>query len=282
MPELRDNDDWSAVLERVTVLGDHSDQRYSDFPTSDILQHYRIAHTGTLTTGHPYELTRTHQSGSCMIATLEGRGQVFIEGSWVTIPKGHACLLPPFAYNSIKSIEGEQWTFSWVKYLENEGENPIVTELTPVYGEFAADCLHHAISGLYHNQQSTQNRGAENLWVELIQKQVLLFSQPKVKDERIWALWKEVQEDLSAPWTVEQLARKANISTEHLRRLCQKQFGRSAKQQLEYLKMRKARILLSDKRNKIETVAKTLGYYDTASFSNAFKKIMGFRPSKMR
>jgi len=105
---------------------------------------------------------------------------------------------------------------------------------------------------------SIQNKGAENLWVELIHKHVLIFSSSKVEDQRLWTLWNKVQKNLSHQWTVEELASQAKMSTEHLRRLCQKQFGRSAKQQLAHLKMRKARILLSDKNNKVETVANAL------------------------
>ena len=282
MQLAEDKNDWSNVTERITISGDADDQRYAHFPFSDILTHYRIAHAGVLTTKDPYELTRVHQNGSCIVATLDGEGKVFVDGQWISIPKGHACLLPPFAYNSIRSIKNTTWTFTWVKYLEDEGSHPVVTALSPVYGKYNANAMQHAIMGLHHNMTSVQNKGTETLWVELIHKHVLMFSKPKVEDERLWQVWTEVQRDLTHPWSVQELADKANISTEHLRRLCHKQFGRSAKQQLEHLKMRQARILLSDQQLKIETIAHRLGYPETASFSNAFKNYMGFRPSEMR
>lgn len=279
---VKDKNDWSNIRERIAISGDLSDERYKDYPFSNILSHYRIAHTGVLTTGDPYELTRVHQNGSCMIATLEGEGKVFVDGKWINLPKGHACLLPPFAYNSIKSVKGQSWTFTWVKYLEDEGSHPVVTALSPVFGTYDARAMQHAVSGLYQNMSTLKNKGTETLWVELIHKHVLVFSKPKVEDERLWQLWNEVQQDLTHPWTVQELAYKANVSTEHLRRLCKKQFGRSAKQQLEHLKMRQARILLSDQHIKVEAVAQRLGYGETASFSSAFKKYMGFSPSEMR
>ena len=282
MQSKEDKDDWSQITDRITVSGDKEDARYAHFPFSDILAHYRIAHAGVLTTAHPYELTRSHQNGSCIVATLSGEGKVFVDGKWIPLPEGKACLLPPFAYNSIRSVADKEWTFTWVKYLEDEGASPVVTSLSPVHGAYTATGLQHAIMGLYHNMISLKNKGTENLWVELIHKHVLMFSKPQVEDERLWTLWQEVQQNLSHPWTVEELATKAAMSNEHLRRLCKKQFGRSAKQQLEHLKMRRARILLSDGENKIETVARDLGYPDISSFSNAFKKIMGFRPSQMR
>ena len=91
-----------------------------------------------------------------------------------------------------------------------------------------------------------------------------------------------MQKDLAHSWSVEELAQEAKMSPEHLRRLCHKQFGRSAKQQLAHLKMRKARILLGDESNKVEAIAKAVGFPNASAFSNAFQKFMGFRPSEMR
>jgi len=110
-----------------------------------------------------YELTRMHQNGSCMVATLNGEGKVFVDGHWILLPKGHACLLTPFAYNSIGSIEGKTWTFTWVKYLEEEQSKPIITAFSQVHGEFDATALSHAIEGLHQNMISHQDKGAETL-----------------------------------------------------------------------------------------------------------------------
>lgn len=158
------------VTERLLVSGDRKDSRYGQFPFSDTLRHYRIAHAGVLTTGHPYELTRVHQDGSCMVASLSGEGRVFVDGKWITLPEGYACLLPPFAFNSIRSVEGKDWTFVWVKYLEDEGIHPVVTALSPVYGSFDAQPLQHAVRGLHEQMRADSDKGAETLWVELIHK----------------------------------------------------------------------------------------------------------------
>jgi len=277
-----DRDEWSNVVARITVSGDRDDIRYKEHPFSEIFAVYRIAHCGVLTTDDPYELTRIHQNGSCMVATIQGEGRVFVDGDWVAIPEGHACLLPPFAFNSIRSMAGQQWTFAWAKYLEDEGSHPIVTAMSPVSGRFDPRSMECAIKGLHHNLTTSQDRGMENLWVELIHRHVTIFASPKIEDERLWSLWTEVQKSLSSAWSIEELATRANLSPEHLRRLCKKQFGRSPKQQLTHLRMRKARLLLANTENKVEAVALEVGYPDVASFSNAFKKFMGFRPSEMR
>jgi hypothetical protein len=41
-----------------------------------------LAHAGVLTTSHPYRIVRTKLSGAYFMATLSGRGQVFLNGRW--------------------------------------------------------------------------------------------------------------------------------------------------------------------------------------------------------
>lgn len=279
---LGDNDVWTHISKRVLVAGDREDPRLVDDLYCDLLWHYRIAHAGFQTTGFPYELTRAYQSGSCLVATVGGVGEVLVDGEWVVLPAGHACLLPPYAYNSIRAIEGEEWSFVWVKYLESEGGRPVVTAMSPISGEMAVSPLYHAIIGLYDACESGECLSAQNLWVELIHKYVLFFSQPKVEDERVWKLWVNVEKRLGYSWSLDEMADIAQLSKEQLRRLCQSQFGRSPKQQLAYLRMRQARYLLGATQMKISNIAAKLGYADSHSFTKAFKKLNGISPSVMR
>lgn len=282
MDEVVDVDVRGGMIERFLVAGDSEDQRLVDFPYCSLLWLHRIAHTGFQTTGYPYELTRSFQSGSCMLATVAGKGKVHIDGEWVVLDAGEVCLLPPYTFNSIQSIEGHEWSFIWVKYLEDLGSQPVVSAVSPVHGRFDPLPLKHAIHGLYDACQSGVCTSAQNLWVELIHKYVLHFAQPKVGDKRLWNLWYAVDQKLGYPWTLSEMADIANLSTEHLRRLCLKQFGKSPKQYLVYLRMRKARYLLGSSDAKITMIAAKLGYVDSQTFTKAFKKHHGISPSAMR
>lgn len=273
-------DDWSAIRERVTVLGDQEDVRYAAYSYSEFLMHYRIAHTGVITTEHPYELTRINQSGGCLVVTLDGVGKVLVNGKWVILRPNEACFLPAFVNNSIQSIEGESWTFGWVKYLESPDSKPMVPAVTPVRGVMEGDAIKYAILGLNASLESSSTKSLENLWVELIHQQVVSFAKPKAMDSRLWSLWQEVAKSLDEEWSLERMSEFAGMSKEHLRRLCQQEYGRSAKKQLLHLRMRKARILLL--RHKVELVASAVGYSDVSTFSNVFKQHMGFRPSSMK
>jgi len=79
---------------------------------------------------------------------------------------------------------------------------------------------------------------------------------------------------------LERLARLAHMSTEHLRRLCRRQLGRSPMHQVIFLRMRRAAELLATTDEKVETIAAAVGYQNPFAFSNTFKKWTGWRPSE--
>lgn len=275
---------WEHIKKRFLVAGDADDERLKSEPFCGILSQYNIAHLGVKETGHPYELSRVHQNGSCLVASIEGEGKVLVDGKWVRLPAGKACLLPPFVDNSIKTVSGN-WKFIWVKYLEDKGVKPVASSMSPVVSDMDAQPLLHACMGLYatcSNKEQGQIASTENLWVELIQKHVLNYARPRISDKRLWKLWMKVDTSVAKPWRLEEMASYANMSPEHLRRLCKKEFGRSPKQHLCFLRMRQARILLGATTLKIETIANRVGYADVFLFSNMFKKYMGHRPFEMR
>lgn len=282
MLEILGKDVRSTILEHFQISGDINDARLVDQPYCQVLTRYNIAHLGYMTTGAPYELTRFHQSGSCLVATTEGEGIVYSEGRWKKLLPGNATLLPPFSFNSIKAVEGSNWSFTWVKYLETEGSQPVATSLSPVMGEFQSAPFLHAILGFYKECQSLEMNGSVGLWIELIHKYVLDFAKPKVEDPRLWKLWTEIEKNLQKSWKVTEMAAISSMSTEHLRRLCKRQFNRTPKQQLDFLRIRKASILLGATQLKVDTISKAVGYYDLFTFSNAFKQHTGYRPSEVR
>jgi len=216
-----------------------------------------------------------------MVVTIEGEGKVLVNGDWVMLPPGQACLLPPFVDNSIKSISGH-WKFAWVKYLETEETYPIASSLSPVVDSFDYAPFEHACMGLYNSCLHEENTSLQNLWIELAHKYVRLFAEPKIEDKRLWRLWTQIGKSISRKWSLDEMSQYASLSNEHIRRLCQKQFGRSPKQQLAYIRMRHARILLGSTKLKVETVANRVGYDDVFAFSKAFKRYTGCNPSDMR
>jgi AraC-like DNA-binding protein len=272
--------------EFIAVRCNEDDRRtwLADSPVCQQLGHLNIAHVGVLHAVHPFTIVRSSQSGTFMFACTSGCGEVLVDGRWVTVRAGEACLLPPFVANAIRAIKGEApWSFCWVRYLESQERLPIVSSKSPVKGSFASDVLRYAVEGLHAERKCAAPIPAQcRHWVKLIHGYVMAFAQPSHGDERLWKLWQEVEANLSRHWTVTEMATIASISEEHLRRLCVREIGRSPMKHVIFLRMQQACHLLGSTDDKIETIAHQIGYDNPFTFSTTFKKWIGRRPSDYR
>ena len=253
-----------------------------DAPVCELLAQYDILHAGVMHAQFPFEISRADQSGTSMLGCFAGEGRVLADCRWITIKAGQACLLPPFVANSLKCVKGKPWGFCWVRYVESRESMAIVSEISPVSGDYQAEPMRIAIRGLIAESNGQAVPSSQHHWVELIHDYVLRFAQPHHLDERLWKLWKIVEKDLDRGWSLADLAENAFMSEEHLRRICKKQLGRSPVQHLKFLRMQRASELLGATEDKIDTIADQVGYTSGAHFSNAFTKWVGVRPSEYR
>lgn len=284
-PGIQWEDIQNLASSRYRVVRcDESDPRewLADSPVCTLLKQRHIAHVGILRARYPFEIKRGFQSGSFMMACTKGEGTVMVDGQWKRLQAGEACLLPPFVLNTFKSVEGRDWDFCWVRYLETPEMKPIVTHHSPVLGEYDCAPLFAAIEGLHAESCGVKNLGALDQWIELVQHYVMRFAQPQDYDDRLWRIWQKVEKRLSRKWTLTELAGIAHVSEEHLRRLCRQHYGRSPMQHLTFLRMQRAKQLLSTKEDKIESIARLVGYDSVYTFSALFKRWVGWSPSKFR
>ena len=122
------------------------------------------------------------------------------------------------------------------------------------------------------------------LWSGLVASYSLqaLNSTDVKTDQRLLQLWKTIGENLGYSWDVKQLAELANITPEHLRRLCKIYFGRSPMRHLTHLRMQYAAMLLLSASYPVDTIAHKVGYDNSFAFSTAFKRFMKIAPSQYR
>lgn len=291
MPEEKTNPN---LLQNIRVLGDRTrvrvvrvgDQDHRDWlqeaPVCPLLAQHNIIHVGIMEAQSPFEIVRTDQSGTFMMACLSGEGSILVDGSWKSVKAGEACLFPPFVANALKCVGNKGWTFCWVRYLESKETAPIVSSISPVRGEYSPSPLNFAIEGLLAECGVKGSVALEHQWVELIHQYVMRFAQPHQADDRLWKLWQRVEAELNYPWSLAEMGELACVSGEHLRRLCNKALGRSPMQQLTFLRMQRASQLLSETDEKIETIARMTGYKNAFHFSNVFVDWVGVRPSDFR
>lgn len=274
----------SGARRSHVVRGDGRDARewLDGQPVCPLLAQHQIAHVEILEAAEPFRMMRRDQSGTFMLACFGGSGVVLADGRWQRVGAGQACLLPPFVTNGMRATGTGTWRMCGVRYLESRESVPIVSQRSPVLGDYDSEPLRSAIVGLHAEAAGVASPAAMHLWTELIHSYVLRFAQPHQSDARLWKLWEAVQQTLDYPWTLDELAARACLSKEHLRKLCKRELGRTPMQQVTFLRMQHARHLLSTTGEKIESISRQAGYANPFTFSNTFKKWIGWRPSEIR
>jgi transcriptional regulator GlxA family with amidase domain len=78
------------------------------------------------------------------------------------------------------------------------------------------------------------------------------------------------------------LARIVDVSGEHLRRLCIREFRHSPMHHVSHLRMQRAGELLVSTQRKVQDIARAVGYEDPFAFATAFKRHMKTTPTRFR
>ena len=241
---------------------------------------HQIRHLAVVHMPSPFEIVRMKLGGSYFLACFGGEGRVLVDGRWAKCRPGHAVLLPPATLHAFHTAPGKTWDFCWVRYQERSGQKPLASAQTPLIARFDPEPLRLAILGLHHECFAASRSATIDRWIDLIQHYVLRFAEPASLDPRLSQLWERVSASLGDPWTIAEMARCVHFSEKHLQRLCQRELGRSPRQQLIWLRMRRAAELLRTRGSKIETIASQVGYQNPFVFSTTFKRIMGWSPSE--
>ena len=81
---------------------------------------------------------------------------------------------------------------------------------------------------------------------------------------------------------MDEIAHRVGLSEDHLIRVFRQAFGLPAATYYVRLRIAVACRLLSDTDEKMDGVARRVGYSGAANLSRAFKEVMGIRPSEYR
>ncbi|MGH7956482.1 MAG: AraC family transcriptional regulator [Opitutaceae bacterium] len=283
LPQSEKNICGRGSRERIVVGGaDDTRDWLAHAPICEALGRRTIAHVGVAEVCHPYEVVRRDLSGTFVMACCAGEGNVWLDGRWQTFRAGFACIAPPHVVHAYRAVPGRRWEFVWVRYREPPQRRPIVSASSPMLAAFDGEALRAAVLGLYHEASGSGAPALMDAWAELIEQYVCLFTHPWREDDRLQKLWDEVAADLSHDWSVEELARRAGLSSQQLRRICVHQLGRKPAEQLAWLRIRTSAALLSREHAKIESIALAVGYRSAYRFSTTFRRLTGCRPSEYR
>lgn len=269
------------ISQETHVLGDDTVQTVVRAEQCDALAVRHIAHVAVVDTAAPYTIVRTNLSGAFMQVCLSGEGQTLLDGRWYPHKPGSVSFAPAHVLHAFHAVPGKRWRMAWVRFRPDSVRS-VDGALAPTLSPFDGQVLEHAILGLAGEMRGAADPGTCAVWVDVIERYVSRLLEPLQREPRLLPVWNAVKADLAYNWTLADLAALANISEEHLRRLCQMNLGRSPGKQLTTLRIAHAAHLLATTTDKIEAIAHSVGYVNPFAFSNTFKRLTGFRPSDYR
>lgn len=275
-------------LSEIHLIGDKTQELLVGAELCPALGPAGVRLCGISDTRAPYRMERPVLDFGEVLVVLAGEGRVWLAGEgWRTVGKGDAYFAPRGAAQGFFPVPGRRWRFAWAHFFDPPGAERVVdvsaaaVARAPAEGEALAEAirrLHAELLGLNEAAMVAQLVG----WMQLCARRVVRGSGARRGDERLRRLWARVDAELAAPWTLESLAAAANLSGEHLRRLCRREQGRSPMAELARLRMRRAGLLLRGTPIKVEAVAQAVGYGSVYSFSAAFRRELGAPPSAWR
>lgn len=191
-------------------------------------------------------------------------------------------MAPPRVLNAFFAVSGKPFTIAWVRYDEPPWVKPLVGAASPVRGSAGGVDVARAIEGLRAEWNGVRDPKFVHHWLSLVHGLTSRLASPWQGNQRLWKLWDEVERDPGARWSLGELARRAHLSAEHLRRLCLRELGRSPMHHVAYVRMQRARQLLEMSGDKLEALAPQVGYEDPLVFSRAFRRWVGVTPTEYR
>ncbi len=253
-----------------------------DFDVCPALEEHRIVHVGLARAESPHRVFRGCQTSDFFAVTLSGRVRVRVDGEWETVGPGAGCLLPAHCENAFEVPSGGIWEYVWVCVLEPGRKVATARLARPHVAPWPVGPVRHAVMGLKDAVRAGQSPALLSDWVSLLHSQVLHFCGASRVPDAFAGLWERVVGRLHEAWPLDRLATEAHCSREQLRRLCQREFGRSPHNQVIHLRLRHAARLLATTDWKVEQVSDSVGYANPFVFSLAFKRGMGCSPTEYR
>lgn len=182
--------------------------------------------------------------------------------------------------------------------FENPASNPLLGALPNVMVKKQAEQSGNATQGLltiiagealskYSGKQAALNRLTESLFIMLLREQMSEAATARglaaaLQDARISKALSAMHNDCERRWKVEELADIASMSRSAFADLFKTLLGEAPMAYLSGVRMQKAWVWLSEEGVTVYEAALRAGYETEASFSKAFKKVVGVSPGSVR
>ncbi len=266
------------------MIGTQTKERIVEQKTCNAFSLYGIHMVGLSSVCPGSSFVHHEPAFTQLLITLAGRGQVWVNGQWAYTDPGAVYIQPSGAAHQYSALNADVvWEACWIIYTPLAQECWAIMPAEPALVRTEIYPLARAIEAVYQESIGLAEQTIMSSWVQLIHLYTLrLLRQVCQKPSPLQQVWDAVNNNLTHPWSNDELADLAGMSREHLRRLCQQSLACSPIKHVTILRMRHAAVLLAHEAYSIEEVAQRVGYENPLTFSTSFKRYMGIAPSIYR
>ena len=218
-----------------------------------------------------------------------GRMRLMLNGTHRTLTPGECAIIPSETLHSIQSHEDKPFSFLDIMY---DGHCPRtisgqIIRLTTDEKSIILDLKKETENAaLHHESMCLLKLNLLLLMIDRNRSQPL-FSQPETganqhshRQQIVRRSLTYLEEHMAEPLHPERIARHAEISASHLRRLLHRETGKTLSQHLKTFRIETAKKLLMGSPKNINEVAWRVGYESAPHFCTVFKKETGKTPTE--
>lgn len=246
----------------------------------------------SLSPGFWGERTRQRQF-AVLVLTLSGTGKITLEdGTVLTVHPGDAFLSATMGQGHREETEGDQpWEMLWLTFWDDSPRLQSLSLTDWQVVPFTWDPeLKNLLMGMLNEESyyDINSLSAIELFAQLffiyLERALGWTESNSIRSNRMRMapLWKKVTERLDLPWPVEDLCKEAGISRSHLSRFCEELYHRSPARIVRDLKIKQAKLLLSNSDYSVGEIADRVGYLNAANFTTTFTHETGLSPRQYR
>lgn len=220
-----------------------------------------------------------------------GKGKLQYGGKEYSISAKQIFVIPEGAVSYYEADQKEPWEYLWIRFhgpisdvlLQKAG----ITTDAPV---FSTGRCSEAVEGLLRHllRCYMQEYDAIGTVYKLFQQLIEASLPEPCKDapERtavyVQKVLNYIHQKYAEPISIREISHYCSLNRSYLSRIFQASTGVSPQQYLQNYRIKKAKQLLLEGRQSIQTVAYSVGYNDPFAFSKAFKRLTGQSPSAYR
>lgn len=227
------------------------------------------------------------------IQTLNGTGQLKVDGKTYTMHSGQGMLLFPGVMHEYEPIT-PPWTVRWVTFngdcMASLMDSMRVQASTVLYlpNPDVTLAVMHSILSTLQSQNPLRSAECSALAYQLLLDLFLHASSSEVRSkqqhmEQLAPVFALIEESFNQPITMQQIADKLGVTPQHTCLLFQQTMGIRPIAYLTRYRLSKAKeLLLQPLDLEVREVARQVGYEDCSYFIKLFKRQEGITPSAFR